>query len=500
MQSFALEGAPAVAAVRTEVVPLRIRAVLNSITPGELKGDLSFLASDALQGRYTPSPGLEVAAEFLAARFRAAGLEPGGNQDYFQIASMVDRKMPNREARMELSDGSKIITLAREAWVIRDASAAADLKHAPVILFVTADSDALAKTDVTGKAVLTKSPDFSKLSAQQASAEYQKLMKFNRAVAKSRAAAEIIMASQLPYSGERLLTSEQANVKSPPLVLIKSDALHGAAIKTLTLSFPAPEDHDVTLKNVIAILRGSDPKLKETCVLLTAHYDHIGTTDTAAGMAPAAKPGPDHIYNGANDDGSGTVSVVEIGRALAKLNPHPRRSIVFMTFFGEERGELGSQYYGKHPVFPISKTVADINLEQVGRTDSTNGKQVNTASLTGYDYSDVTKYLERAGQQTGIKVYKDKEASDQYFTRSDNAALAEEGVPAHSLTVAFDYPDCHGLGDEWQKVDYDNMARVDRMIALGLLAIANDPKAPAWNALNPKTAPFRQARQNHTIH
>jgi Zn-dependent M28 family amino/carboxypeptidase len=166
-----------------------------------------------------------------------------------------------------------------------------------------------------------------------------------------------------------------------------------------------------------------------------------------------------------------------------------------MTFFGEERGDIGSNYYGSHPVFPVAKTVADVNLEQVGRTDSTAGPQINTASLTGYDYSEVTKYFEEAGRETGVKVYLDKEASDAYFTRSDNAMLAEQGVPAHSLTVAFDYPDYHGLGDEWQKIDYDNMARVDRMIALGLIDIANSNKAPEWNAENPKTLPFREAQQ-----
>jgi Zn-dependent M28 family amino/carboxypeptidase len=187
--------------------------------------------------------------------------------------------------------------------------------------------------------------------------------------------------------------------------------------------------------------------------------------------------------------------VIEIARALAKLTPHPKRSIVFMTFFGEERGELGSEYYGKHPIFPIAKTAADVNLEQVGRTDSTVGSNVNSASLTGFDYSDVTKFFEDAGRETGIRVYRDPEASDAYFTRSDNDALAQQGVPAHSLTVAFDYPDYHGLGDEWQKIDYANMARVDRMIALGLLDIANSIEPPHWNAANPKTLPFRQAQQ-----
>jgi hypothetical protein len=100
----------------------------------------------------------------------------------------------------------------------------------------------------------------------------------------------------------------------------------------------------------------------------------------------------------------------------------------------------------------------------------------------------------RAGERVGIKVYRDTEASDAYFTRSDNDALAEQGVPAHSMCVAFDFPDYHGVGDEWQKVNYENMAKVDRMVLLALLNIANSEKAPEWNRNNPKTEHFRAAR------
>jgi Zn-dependent M28 family amino/carboxypeptidase len=266
-------------------------------------------------------------------------------------------------------------------------------------------------------------------------------------------------------------------------------------VRTIAVDIPAPEDQKTVVKNVVGVLPGSDPKLKNTYVMLTAHYDHIGTLDTAGPFAAKPKQAAnDRIFNGANDDGSGTVSVVEIARALASMPESPNRSMIFMTFFGEERGLLGSQFYARHPRFPIAQTVADLNLEQVGRTDSTEGAQINTASLTGYDYSDVTKYLEEAGRALGINVYLDKSASDPYFTRSDNAALAQLGIPAETLTVAFDYPDYHGLGDEWQKIDYDNMARVDRMVALGLLGIANSAVAPGWNTNNPKTLPFRQAQ------
>ena len=232
---------------------------------------------------------------------------------------------------------------------------------------------------------------------------------------------------------------------------------------------------------MIGVLRGSDPALRDTYVLLTAHYDHLG-------MRPSG-PG-DRIYNGANDDGSGTVSVMEVARALAQLPKHPRRSIVFMTFFGEEEGLIGSAYYAHHPVFPLAKTVADLNLEQVGRTDSTEGPQISNASLTGFDYSDLTSFVASAGESTGIRVYKNPRGSDDYFAASDNFSLAEAGVPAETLCVAFDYSDYHAVGDEWQKIDYDNMAKVDRAVALAMFLMADSTQPVHWNENNPKTAPF----------
>jgi Zn-dependent M28 family amino/carboxypeptidase len=239
---------------------------------------------------------------------------------------------------------------------------------------------------------------------------------------------------------------------------------------------------------VIGLLRGSDPILRDSYVLLSAHYDHLGIRPDLAG---------DNILNGANDDGSGTVSVIELASALATLKQRPKRSIVFMTFFGEEKGLLGSRYYGRHPVFPIDKTVADINLEQVGRTDSSEGPQIANASLTGFDYSDVGTMLETAGKLTGIKVYKHEQNSDAFFDRSDNQALADQGVPAHTVCTAFVYPDYHGVGDHWEKIDYANMEKVDRMVALALVMIANNSEVPKWNEANPKAARYVKAWNDH---
>ncbi len=492
----------------SEVSP-DLRVALDSITAAQLKGDLSFLASDALAGRYTPSPGLEVAAEFIASKFRAAGLEPGGDDGYFQTAAMVDRRVPPPSTSMTLHDGEKTFTVTPKNYVVINSSKAEKITAARAAIFPTLDLDALKKADLAGRAVIVPQPDFRQIPADQRMAVFEKMAAFDNFVKASKAAIEVRVTKRIPSTPRPSLmpVDEMAQHRVAEIAAIDPELSEwfehakGTRVKTVTVNIPAPQEQRFTAKNVIGILRGSDPELKDTAVLLTAHYDHIGTRATADGMA-MDKPKPkenDQIYNGANDDGSGTVSVIEIAGALARLNPHPKRSLVFMTFFGEERGELGSQYYGKHPVFPVAKTVADVNLEQVGRTDELEkGKivrQVNTASLTGFDYSDVTKYLEQAGREVGVKVYKDDEASDAYFTRSDNESLARQGVPAHSLSVAFDYPDYHGLGDEWQKIDYENMARVDRMVALGLVDIADSEKQPEWNAQNPKTAPFREARQ-----
>ena len=498
---WALTGAPSQPA--HPPIPVAVKPALAGIVAANLRGDLSFLSSDALEGRYSPSPGLNIAAEFIASQFRAAGLEPAGDQDFFQTAQMVDRKMKAPTSGMTLFDGAKTSTVSKDSIRVVDATAALQIDRCPVIVFAKKDPDALKGVDLKGKAVIA--PNFSRSSVPEAELEsaYKKSRAFDEAVQQGNAQIEILVGKPRARGRSALLEAAAAAKTHQPAVVVESDELKAwienpssSGDRAVSFDVPAPDDKPVVLKNVIGILRGSDPKLKDTYVLLTAHYDHIGTAETGASMT-AQKPAniSDKIYNGANDDGSGTVSVIEIARGLAKLKVHPKRTLVFMTFFGEERGDIGSDYYGRHPVFPIVKTVADVNLEQVGRTDSTEGKQLSNASVTGFDYSTVTRYLQNAGKQIGVTVYLNKEASDAYFQRSDNAALAERGVPSHTLCVAFDYPDYHGLGDEWQKVDYNNMAKVDRMVALALWNIGNAEQPPHWNASNPKTAEFRAARE-----
>ena len=325
--------ARAIAAEPVGLTP-EMRIVSGHITANSLRGHVSFLASDALEGRDTPSRGLDIAGQYIASQFRRLGLEPAGDDEFFQS-----------------------VTLKAE-----DASS-------------------------------TKS------------------------------------------------------------------------------------------RNVAGILRGSDPQLKDTYVMLSAHYDHVGPAQT----------GEDRIFNGANDDASGTASVLEVANALAALHPRPKRSVLFILFCGEEKGLLGSIYYAQHPLVPLDKTVADLNLEQLGRTDAPEGPHIKTANVTGFDFSDMTPILVDAGKRAGIAVSKDATASDKYFNLSDNEPIAKAGVPAHTLSVTYEFPDYHAVGDEWQKLDYDNMAKVDQAVGIAMLRLAQALSVPHWNAAYPAAKPYVDA-------
>jgi Zn-dependent M28 family amino/carboxypeptidase len=272
---------------------------------------------------------------------------------------------------------------------------------------------------------------------------------------------------------------------SVPILVVGDPAIRSelAGMKEATVSvhIGAPTAQPVKLRNVAGLLRGSDPALKDTYVMITGHYDHLGVRGSGEG---------DHIYNGANDDASGTASVIEISNALAEMPERPRRSIVFMALFGEEVGGLGSRFYCRHPIFPIAKTVADINLEQLGRTDDTEGPRPLQFNLTGFDYTNIAAAFSAAGEEAGIKVVKHEKNSDAFFSRSDNVAFAEVGIPSTTLSVSYVFPDYHQPGDEWQKLDYGNMAKVDVAVAVGILKIAENPESPRWNKDNPKATRY----------
>ncbi len=467
--------------------PSTAQFIASHLSANSLRADVSFLASDALEGRGTPSRGLDIAAEYIAAQFRRAGLEPAGDSGYFQTASFENVTAKTEGLDFSVEAGGKVYRASPAA--IQN-PALLDLKSAQVVKAPADDAaslDALAGDQVRGKVLAVIAPE----AAQSATGRggFAVIRRIPALVAKLQPALVVIVGGTGGGRAGGAHLRETGGEPAVPILTISDpqirSALGGASGSAATASvhIPAPEIAPVKLRNVIGLLRGADPVLKDTYLLITAHYDHLGMRDNGT---------PDHIFNGANDDASGTASVIEIANALAALPERPRRSIVFMAQFGEELGDLGSRYYAQHPVFPIAKTIADVNLEQLGRTDDAQGPHVGMFNLTGFDFTDLPAVLRRAGQVTGIRVVKDEKNSDPYFTRSDNAAFANVGVPSTTLSVAYDFPDYHRPGDEWPKLDYENMAKVDVTIALAALDIANNSQAPKWNEGNPKTQAFRK--------
>lgn len=452
--------------------PPEVAAALDRISAKSLRGNLSFLASDALEGRGTPSRGLDIAAEFIASQFRRAGLEPPVNGDYFQTASMIVRRPVLDGFRLELTSGKRTASAGSENAMI-ETSAAIDLKAAAVVKLMAASSPKPESLD--GKVVVV---DWRDADSQR------------ELLRKAHPALILMVAHNGPegaFPKQALVDPSQPDNSSPRIILFSPKLatfigdLKAGESATASIHIAAPAEQCATVRNVLGILRGSDAALKDTYVLVTAHYDHLGVEGG-------------RVYNGADDDGSGTASVIEIANALAGLKNHPARSIVFMTFFGEEEGLIGSEYYVHHPVFPLARTVADVNLEQLGRTDSTKGKEIANAAPTGFGFSTMVEDFREAGAETGIKVYDQEPESDRYFAQSDNLSFAEAGIPAHTFCVAFQYPDYHGLGDKWQKVDYENMAKVDRMLALGITMLADNAAPPHWNAANAQAKRYAAKR------
>jgi hypothetical protein len=473
-----------------------IQGALDRISADSLRGHLSFLASDLLEGRGTPSKGLDIAAEYIAAQFRRAGLEPVGDDGYFQTADWKYLAPEPDSFACEFKLGDEAVRVD-EGKVTATLTAGLDLPPTATVKVNATDADALkalAPEQVAGKVVLAEVPHPYKADRARVSEVNTARVAFLRRMEELNPAL-VVDVDRDPEGALGLrsdvTTGRPARPRpGPPRVTLHSPRLArafdaipaGPSGATLSLRVGEPKERTAKVRNVVGLLRGSDPDPKETYVLLSAHYDHLG-------VGPHNGSG-DRIYNGANDDGSGTVSVIEVASALAAAKHRPRRSLVFVAFYGEEHGLVGSRYYTAHPVVPLGKTVAAINLEQLGRTDDSEGPRVAAATVTGFDYSDVGPTLRRAGEAVGVGVSKHPVKSDAYFGASDNASLAREGIPAHTISVAFAFPDYHGADDEWEKIDFANMARIDRMVCLGLLMIADQRDRPRWDETNPKAARF----------
>lgn len=436
---------------------------------------VSFLASDALEGRATPSSGLTIASEYIASEFRRGGLKPGPGGTYFQEAKVSVRRVVREGFAVSFSDGTKTVAIPAETGMW-SAGPRVELSGAAVRRLKVAELKDWKQESIEPVVIL---------EGPGAPGMQQGLMRLAEAGAK----LVVLVKLPMPLSPQTLEFDDQPKTK---LVMLRSSDKDAeelfqseAALKATAAIAEAGSKSD-TVRNVIGILPGSDEALKDEYVVMSAHYDHLGAAPNEEG---------DKIFNGANDNASGVASIIESARLMSKLPVAPKRSVLFMAFFGEERGLLGSRYLVRHPVVPLKQMVANLNLEQTGRTDSSEGPNVGQANLTGYHFSTIHMYVEAAGKETELKIVKHEKFNEPFFMASDNASFAPGGVPSTTMSVTYEFPDYHKKGDEWEKIDYANMAKVTRTAAQAVYLMADAPERVVWDAFEPKIKSYREAAE-----
>ena len=445
------------------------------ITEENLRAQLGVIAHDSMRGRDTPSPELTATANYIADQFRSFGLEPGAGSGFIQTYPMT-RIQPAAADRqvLEISGpaSSDVLEYGEDFFVQATGPAA--------------EADGLLVLVEDGADMPNAAGQIALLRVTMANIRQVFGGRLREAMQQARPAGLLIVLD-IPeerfarYRGflgsERVVFGEVESDGIPVAFAAQSSlppeladqVVAGGLEDGWTASISVQAEVAVEeAPNTIGWLRGSDPDLRDEYVLLTAHMDHVGVGRPEAG---------DSIYNGADDDGSGTVSVVEIARAFASLESAPRRSVIFMTVSGEEKGLLGSRYYAENPTFPLENTVANINLDMVGRNWS------DTIVAIGKEESTLGPQVERISAEhpeLDMAVIDDIWPEESFYTRSDHYNFATRGVP---ILFFFNgvHDQYHRPADEVDLIDYDKMARLARLIFYLSLEVANQDERPAWD-------------------
>jgi len=277
------------------------------------------------------------------------------------------------------------------------------------------------------------------------------------------------------------------------------------ALAGVKLTFNVDADYEVVrtqlAKNVVGIVEGSDPQLKATYVAFGAHYDHVGyaegeVTDTANGPRRTGARGrvnaiDDRIWNGADDDGSGTVSLLALAKAFAE-GPRPKRSLLFVWHTGEESGLLGSRYFADYPTIPIDRIVTQLNIDMIGRNRDDKATEANTVYPVGSDRisTELHGILEAANKAAPKPLTLNYEMNDpadleQVYYRSDHYSYAAKGIPIIFFTTGL-HPDYHANTDEVSKIEFDKMTRIVQLVYDTGARVANLDHAPARDNQGPR--------------
>jgi Zn-dependent M28 family amino/carboxypeptidase len=504
----------------------------NPITGDEIKSHIAVLADDSLQGRKPFTAGETKAINYIAGQFKKEGLAPGNNGSYFQDVPMVEiTSTPS--ATMKITGAKTAIDLNYLTDFVTSTRREVDslsLKNSPLIFAgygIVAPEykwNDYAGLDVKGKTVIVLVNDPGFKSGEQHLFKGDTMTYYGRwtykyeEAARQGAAGIIIVHQTEPasygwsvvsnsFTGAKLYLqqpdkhlgrckvegwiTEDAAKKLLSAAGITGD-IRAIARKRAFKATPLNLNATLTIQNklkystshnVIAILKGSTQP--DECILYTAHWDHLGVGK------PDAKG--DSIYNGAVDNASGVAAVLSEAKAFAALKDKPKRSIVFLTVTAEEQGLLGSEYYATHPVYPLNKTVADLNMDALGDYGET-----NDFSVTGKGQNELEDYVDELAKQDGKTTTGDKNPGAGGYYRSDHFSFAKVGVPALDINNGANST-VHGeaWGKQQQKeynekhyhqpsdnyspaMNADGMAEVADLLFNVGLKLSNETTFPGW--------------------
>jgi hypothetical protein len=477
MISFRTRVAPAAAVILTVTIVFAAgvaRAVqtqsaragtAQAITEADLRAHLEFLASDALNGRASNSRDEWIAASYVGSQFRRWGLEPmGDNGGYVQAAGILRQQMA---APAVLSAGSLRFTHGKEMLttaltgarvsgpLVKTAAGAATVPAGSVVLMPPAPPGQPAAGG-RGRGGAPPAPTGAALVISLA----------------TQSPEQWTAAASRPVSaGSRFATA----VAAPPVARAARVAVNQATYDALVaLADGVAVSLDAELSstsaftwNAVGRLVGADPVAREEVIVLGAHLDHLGMQ--------ATPQGDDKIFNGADDDASGTVAVMALAQALAE-GPRPKRTMVFAAFGSEEGGGAvsGSSYFVDLPVVPLQRIVAQVQFEMLARPDPM--VPARSLWLTGYERSNLGSELAKHG----ARLVADPRPDQSFFTRSDNIKFARKGVVSHTVSSFNLHTDYHRVSDDVSKVDFAHLVDAVRSMLEPLRWLANATFKPAW--------------------
>ncbi|HEX2201825.1 MAG TPA: M20/M25/M40 family metallo-hydrolase, partial [Longimicrobium sp.] len=472
-----------------------VRAAAETITPEDLRARVEFIASDQMRGRDTPSPELEIVAGYLVNQYKLWGFQPAGEEGtFYQWYPFPLRRLSAGGARLQLAAGGRTQSFALGRDFYAHGGTRAPLSGG--LVFVgSAPTGSLGEGTLRGRVAVAALPG-----------------RFNRAFrterSRQRTAAMLAGASGIIHVLDASWTADTiakyaASAGTPartlggepgfPQFYLTRDAgarlfsaagldmealwarMGQAGFQPVALSgvdlsagLPLEELDRAVAPNVVAMIPGSDPVLRNEYVVISAHMDHVGVG------APDATG--DSIYNGADDDASGTSGLLEVAQAFAALGQRPKRTVVFLHVSGEEKGLLGSEWYADHPTLPLERIVANINVDMIGRNAN------DSIVVIGKDYTSLGALTDRLAAEhpeLGLTLADDVWPEERFFFRSDHFNFARKEVPAIFFFNGT-HEDYHRPSDEVEKLNADKAARVSRMVFYLAHAVADDPRRPTW--------------------